>query len=229
MIMRYGKLTLLKKVGKNKRYETLWECLCDCGNIKIVKLINLKSGKTKSCGCISTGPQSEILIGYRFGRLVLTRHIGKTKWRAQVYECLCDCGNTIITNIRNLKTGNTKSCGCLKQETDNSRSGSNNPNFDPTIPESERNKRRSAPNFSAWKKAIKNRGFCEVCGTASELVAHHIESWKANPELRTEITNGACLCKKCHISFHKKYGYGNNDRNQYKSFLEWKGGKYEQA
>ena len=29
-----------------------WLCECDCGNKKIVLAKNLKSGRTKSCGCI---------------------------------------------------------------------------------------------------------------------------------------------------------------------------------
>ena len=31
--------------------------------------------------------------------------------------CLCDCGNTTITNLHQVKDGGTKSCGCLKVTT----------------------------------------------------------------------------------------------------------------
>ena len=34
--------------GKYKK----WLCQCDCGNIKKVQGNNLKSGMTKSCGCL---------------------------------------------------------------------------------------------------------------------------------------------------------------------------------
>lgn len=49
---KHGRLTIIKRVGKAKRRQPLVECLCDCGNKKIVRLGNLRSGKTKSCGCI---------------------------------------------------------------------------------------------------------------------------------------------------------------------------------
>jgi hypothetical protein len=33
----------------------------------------------------------------------------------QIYwECECSCGNKIIVRGESLKTGNTKSCGCVK-------------------------------------------------------------------------------------------------------------------
>ena len=52
----YGKLTILKEdVGKrytNKtREHRQYECQCECGNICIVQLRNLKINKTISCGC----------------------------------------------------------------------------------------------------------------------------------------------------------------------------------
>ena len=33
-----------------------------------------------------------------------------------VWECICDCGNTIFVARSSLKSGNTKSCGCLRKE-----------------------------------------------------------------------------------------------------------------
>jgi hypothetical protein len=44
-------------VGKNKR--TAWLCQCDCGNQKVVKTEELKSGDTKSCGCINQEKRKE--------------------------------------------------------------------------------------------------------------------------------------------------------------------------
>lgn len=49
--------------------------------------------------------------------------------------------------------------------------------------------------------------------------AHHLYSWKSYPLLRFDIDNGITLCKKCHINFHKKFGYGNNTKEQ---FIEYK-------
>lgn len=51
---RYGKLVAIEKVGKNKHRQTLWECQYDCGNIVTVAGNQLRSGRTKSCGCLVT-------------------------------------------------------------------------------------------------------------------------------------------------------------------------------
>ena len=53
---RFGHLLVLEQVDSIKEnsglVRTAWKCKCDCGNIVIVKTINLKSGDTCSCGCI---------------------------------------------------------------------------------------------------------------------------------------------------------------------------------
>ena len=54
--MTFGRLKVLKRLPdrilKSNKKVTLWLCLCDCGNTKEVQGSNLKSGKTKSCGCL---------------------------------------------------------------------------------------------------------------------------------------------------------------------------------
>lgn len=40
----------------NGRVEKMWLCLCECGNKKIVQRNNLRSGHTKSCGCLTHHP-----------------------------------------------------------------------------------------------------------------------------------------------------------------------------
>ena len=36
------------------------------------------------------------------------------KWSQQLWDCICNCGNKTIVLTRDLKTGHTKSCGCLQ-------------------------------------------------------------------------------------------------------------------
>ena len=57
------------------------------------------------------------LTGERFGRLRVLREGKKSKYGAAQWDCLCDCGTfkTIIGS--SLKTGLTRSCGCLNNET----------------------------------------------------------------------------------------------------------------
>ena len=47
---KFGKLTVLERILNEK--GTKYKCLCDCGNIKIIRGTDLSNGKTQSCGCI---------------------------------------------------------------------------------------------------------------------------------------------------------------------------------
>lgn len=49
---RYGNLIVIKRVDNQGKGFTVYECLCDCGNTKLVRANNLKSGAVKSCGCL---------------------------------------------------------------------------------------------------------------------------------------------------------------------------------
>lgn len=56
------------------------------------------------------------LIGQRFGRLVVTAEAAPGKDRRKRWRCLCDCGGETITSTYHLRSGSTKSCGCLTAE-----------------------------------------------------------------------------------------------------------------
>ena len=49
----FGRLTVLGDSGKRLHSQIIWICLCRCGKIHEVVGISLKSGRTKSCGCLS--------------------------------------------------------------------------------------------------------------------------------------------------------------------------------
>jgi hypothetical protein len=54
--------------------------------------------------------------GSKFYRLTVTgMHHIDTRWRRH-YTCICDCGNTKVVQSSLLKSGNTRSCGCLAIE-----------------------------------------------------------------------------------------------------------------
>lgn len=55
------------------------------------------------------------LVGQRFGRLVVLTVYGRKKNRV-LWECRCDCGNTIKVSTGNLTRGITRSCGCLHHD-----------------------------------------------------------------------------------------------------------------
>lgn len=53
------------------------------------------------------------LIGKRYGNLLITEDLGFDKYH--IVKCLCDCSN-VVNKVAydNLRTGHTKSCGCLR-------------------------------------------------------------------------------------------------------------------
>lgn len=59
------------------------------------------------------------LIGQRFGRLTVVGLSGviHEKGNLRVWRCLCDCGNSVDRTTSKLRSGNTKSCGCLRADT----------------------------------------------------------------------------------------------------------------
>lgn len=65
-------------------------------------------------------PQLIDLTGQRFGRLTVIERVQNKEFpsgqtRPQ-YLCKCDCGNEIVAQSGNLKSGNTKSCGCFRYD-----------------------------------------------------------------------------------------------------------------
>lgn len=67
---RFGRLIALEWVSTNKQGNSEWLCICDCGKEVIVNSQRLKSGKTKSCGCLSR-------------ELVIKRNISGFKYNAR--------------------------------------------------------------------------------------------------------------------------------------------------
>lgn len=59
-------------------------------------------------------PENPSLVGQKFGRLTVKRHIMSNGRRTSIVICDCDCGNTGFKARQSmLKNKNTKSCGCL--------------------------------------------------------------------------------------------------------------------
>ena len=57
------------------------------------------------------------LAGKKFGRLTVVRRSARPLKNGSYWDCLCECGNTKTVRSMNLRNGNTKSCGCLQNET----------------------------------------------------------------------------------------------------------------
>ena len=57
------------------------------------------------------------LTGMKFGRLTAIDVVGKYKNGAHLWRCRCDCGDESVILATSLLSGNTRSCGCLLNET----------------------------------------------------------------------------------------------------------------
>lgn len=57
------------------------------------------------------------MIGKVFSRLTVLQSDGYIRPRKPAYLCQCECGNTARVDGGFLRSGKTKSCGCLRQET----------------------------------------------------------------------------------------------------------------
>lgn len=60
---------------------------------------------------IPTGTRFINLTGRKFGRLTALGFAGNRKW-----VCQCECGTQKAINSQALKSGETRSCGCLQKE-----------------------------------------------------------------------------------------------------------------
>ena len=49
---KFGRLQPVKVVDK-RGSQYVWRCKCDCGKFHNVMVGNLRSGNTKSCGCLA--------------------------------------------------------------------------------------------------------------------------------------------------------------------------------
>ena len=108
---RFGRLIAVTNVSKKGKAR--WICTCDCGNEVSVAAHHLKSGGTRSCGCLHSEVISTDLAGRRFGwLLVLERTEKRSNSGSTIWKCQCDCGNIVEVDRLCLTRANTKSCGC---------------------------------------------------------------------------------------------------------------------
>ena len=210
---RFGRLTVIsynEEVSKQKK-RSWWNCKCDCGNEVRVPTAELKRGGTKSCGCL----QKEI-----------TSKRTKEMWQDEEYR------NKMENILRDEEFKNKQKERLSKRNIINwqneeyraSMVGENNPNYNPSLTDEEREQSRHIDGYKEWVYEVKERAnfTCDCCGDnrGGNLVSHHLDGYHWNKEGRIDINNGVCLCEKCHKEFHRIYGNKNNTKEQYIEFKE---------
>lgn len=123
---KIGRWTVLKRAKNTPRDGTAWLCRCECGTERIVSGLNLRHGKTYSCGCFNLEQISKRnseyfetlnnLVGQKFGKLLVIERTNKRDNGQVVYKCQCDCGNITEARGSKLTDGSKQSCGCLNSK-----------------------------------------------------------------------------------------------------------------
>ena len=114
--MKYFKLNVLevRKVENGKKRAL---CQCDCGKVKLISFYDLRRGKIKSCGCLTTEKMD--LVGKRFGLLTVTKEANPVNYTqgksVRRWSTKCDCGSIHEVDQLHLtrKESSTSSCGCV--------------------------------------------------------------------------------------------------------------------
>jgi len=112
---KFNMLSVIKRADFEKyKGNATWECQCECGKTTYATTSELQNGHKKSCGCLKNKSNAEDLTGRRFGLLTVKKRVGTLeKDRKATWKCKCECGKTVVVRAVDLKSGNTKSCGCL--------------------------------------------------------------------------------------------------------------------
>lgn len=98
---KIGKLTVIEYCGNSH-----WKCLCECGEVVIIRGWELRNNKKTSCGKCENNKRLNDLTGKTIGYWKVNRYVGNKKW-----ECTCTlCNRTYEVYTHNLISGSSKSC-----------------------------------------------------------------------------------------------------------------------
>lgn len=119
----FGLLKVIDYAPSDKYGNAMWKCRCECGKEIITQGVRLRQGRVKSCGCervkklIEYNKNNNIkdITNQTFGELTAIKPTNKrTNNKDVVWLCYCSCGNFCEVSGHDLRTGNTKSCGCKR-------------------------------------------------------------------------------------------------------------------
>ena len=174
------------------------------------------------------------MIGKTFGNFFvlsiapskIDKKSGKSK--TQIY-CRCVCGKTTIVKATDVRNGTVESCGCVFLSKLRGQVGSKNPRYNHNMTDDERQQqelRRKSGENRAWKASVKEHfgSHCFLCGSTENIHVHHVESFREHPELRYNVQNGVCLCKKCHFNYHILFLGGVHvpaTKESFTRYMEW--------
>lgn len=118
---KYGLLTVQYLQPERLRQKKVWHCICECGNEIDVVQNALRTGNTKSCGCLlkkncyEQGQRRRLdLTGQVFGEWTALRLDRERLGGHSYWICKCSCGTIRSVDGNTLRDGRSTSCGCKK-------------------------------------------------------------------------------------------------------------------
>lgn len=94
---RFERLLVLKESFTSKHGCIYWDCVCDCGKEKTINGDNIKSGQTKSCGCLSI--EMTIERSTIHGHAKRNRHEPEfDAWQAMIERCYNNKNTAVYKN-----------------------------------------------------------------------------------------------------------------------------------
>ena len=207
---KFGRLTVIKRV-ENRSNGVCWLCECECGNTKIVRGNDFKSGNTFSCGCYHREMASErmteqvkklweseefkqlhkeIKHSWKGGITPIAQHLRSLpiiiQWRKDTY---------IRENSKCQLTGKHVHGG--NSDVHHLKS------FNSIVREA----------HELYKIEIK-----EIIGEYTKeelkLLEEYVKEW------HIDTSNAVLLSDEIHYLFHHEYGFGDNTPEQFEEFKE---------
>lgn len=208
-------------ISKYINTATPLEYICVCGSKSKILLCNFLIGvRCKACGIKKRSVNRRHNIKYiqqvfAENNCILLEAEYKNNRTPMQY--ICKCGKQNLITFSHFKEGKRcRKCGNQRISKENHYRW---------LSEEERKSRSDRSALMTltceWRLKIyeKDHYTCQRClKRGKNLVAHHLNAWNKFPEQRFDTKNGVTLCRFCHLKFHKKYGFGSNDANQ---FQEW--------
>jgi hypothetical protein len=112
----FGRFTVIEeapRIGTHRLRAML--CRCGCGTLKIVGLSDLMYGRTISCGCARRDLAVDVPPGTVFGRWTVIQEAPTHPGGVRVMSCRCECGTQKVVLLSTLRSGRSRSCGCLRR------------------------------------------------------------------------------------------------------------------
>lgn len=203
--MRFGRLVVTGGTrGSDGRFR--WACVCDCGGSAVVFSASLRSGRTKSCGClqVDTAFESAVdMVGETFGLLtVVRRSSSRGGDRGSLWDCVCQCGSEKTVPAPILRRGAVISCGCAVGSGKRIRPASIAGYY-----AAQQSKRRAAARSAGGvftDHQIKvlyraQRGRCACCGSQLRGKFHRDHRVALALGGSNDITNIELLCGPCNL------------------------------